>query len=769
MKILPNWLQSIIKYFSSSISKKIVTPYALLTLVLAAMGVFVITQLVATSFEDRLKNQLLEAGRVVSDEVVNRERIRLEIERVVANTKGMADAVVDNDTTTLNELVSPVIANTNSIDSIIVVNTQGREIIRFQRLGKGVNFSIETIIDSNLDFSSWPAAEKVLNDPEGAKEVQFGFVDPELNELLIYTIGPIRNADSETVGAVLVGNFLNSELTALHNVALANLTLFNQNGDVLGTTFALDEAQQEQVFSIFDADRYRQVMEAGDVTLLDQIVLPENSLNIANRNYRLAYAPFVLRGRGVGVYAVALPTDFITNTTNQSRNLLIALFSFGVATVFGIGYFIARRITIPVLRLVKTSQAISAGDLDQRTGISSNDEIGILAAAFDDMTTELQRLLQLQAEEASKLNAILNSIADGVIVQDTNDQIIVKNPAAEKILNEIGQSFIESSTMDGDVESIDPIAAEQYTKFFLNSLTGLEFKEAERFEMGDQVLSALSAPVITNEERLGSVVVLRDITREVESEKLKDDFITSASHELKTPLTAIKGYTTILQMMAQMNTDQPMADKQIENLAKMEKEITDLDNIIQSMLDLSQIDANQLGIDQAPINLNDLLEREMNNWANNMDKRELSFNLILPNTEVWVAGDDKRLTRVVHNLIKNAHDYTPPAGKVEIALKQENGHGQVDVVDTGVGIKTEDQRFLFTKFYRAVHDESHFGDTSGVGLGLYTSRAIVEAHNGRLWMEESEVDKGSVFSFALPTINPDEFDGDDPAAFDWDD
>ena len=133
MKTSPDWLHTGLKYFSSSIRNKIIIPYALLTLVLAVLGVFIVTRLVAGSIEARLKNQLLDAGRVVSNEVVNRERNRLEVQRAVANTEGVAEALVNRNFAELDQLISPLIANYKSVDSIVLLDTQGKEVLRLQR------------------------------------------------------------------------------------------------------------------------------------------------------------------------------------------------------------------------------------------------------------------------------------------------------------------------------------------------------------------------------------------------------------------------------------------------------------------------------------------------------------------------------------------------------------------------------------------------------------------------------------------------------------
>jgi HAMP domain-containing protein len=385
----------------------------LLTLVLAILGDFIVTHLVAGSFEARLKNQLLAAGRAVSDGVVDRERGRLEAQRAVANTEGVAEALINRNFAQLDELVSPLIANYKNIDSIVLLDTQGKEVLRFRRESIAANAPAQTYHNSGADFSGWQTVQRVLIDAnEGAKEVQVA-QDPKSAELIIYTMGPVRSPEG-VVGAALVGTYLKKEVDVLHNLALANVTLFDEKGTVIYSTLIPDPAEAQEVFKAFTPERYQQVIKQNDVTLLDEIQEPDqnpNDVQARGQIYRLAYAPFLLRNRIYGVYAVALQTNFITDTNNQSRNVLALIFSAGVVLVIGIGYVVSQRIIRPIIRLVKTSQAIAEGNLDQRTGLIQDDEIGILAATFDDMTAELQRLLKIQREEASKLNAILSSIA----------------------------------------------------------------------------------------------------------------------------------------------------------------------------------------------------------------------------------------------------------------------------------------------------------------------------------------------------------------------
>jgi signal transduction histidine kinase len=263
-------------------------------------------------------------------------------------------------------------------------------------------------------------------------------------------------------------------------------------------------------------------------------------------------------------------------------------------------------------------------------------------------------------------------------------------------------------------------------------------------------LSGLAAPVLTSDgEQIGSVVVLRDITREVEADKLKDNFITSMSHEMRTPPTAIKGYVDLLKMTAAGKLD----ERQLEFVDAIDQNVQDLLNIIQQMLDLSQIDAGTLGIDQELQNLSELVEAEVEAWKPKMAKQDLSFRMRLLDEPVWVRGDSTRLSTVLSNLLSNAHNYTLPGGSVEVLMSREDKKARIDVKDTGVGISEDDQRFLFTRFFRAIHEESTF-EISGAGLGLYMSKAIIEAHGGEIEME-SKLNEGSMFSIILPIVEHD--------------
>jgi signal transduction histidine kinase len=244
-------------------------------------------------------------------------------------------------------------------------------------------------------------------------------------------------------------------------------------------------------------------------------------------------------------------------------------------------------------------------------------------------------------------------------------------------------------------------------------------------------------------EVLGTVVVLRDITREVESERLKDEFITNISHELRTPLTAIKGYSDLLIMTADGGSDQ----RRLEFVRTINDNANQLLRHINELIDISQIQAGNLGLENDRFCFSDLVREVVENWREPIESKGLALRVRLTGGDLWVHGDRQRLSWALENLLSNAYHYTLEGGRVEVRLFEENGEARVDISDTGVGVAPVDQPYLFTRFFRA-HNQLTFG-VRGVGLGLFITRSLIDLHTGRIWAS-SELGVGSTFSMALP-------------------
>lgn len=754
-----NWLSSQVKkVLPPSIRNNIILPYALLTLVLAMVGTYIVTWLVAGTMEERFVNQLISAGRVVSSEIVSYERIRLNVARQVIRTSGIAPAAHNQDWERVQRLTYPIMITNLEVDHIVVIDATGQEQFRFYRLLGEENTVVTstTKLEYQDDWTTWPPVVEVLNDPANKARSVGLVVDPITGEMLIYTVAAIQLVpdSNEVEGAVLIGHYLKKQLDLFksQNDNEFEVILFGPSPaiPIYESTISLTSEDKASLHQIFTPEEYDTVKESqGNIVLFDQ-------LNTQTNNYRLAYAPYITQDEILGVFGVAAPTNFITDSTAQNRNLLAIVMTIGMGVVFLAGFAIANNIINRVKRLVAVTQAVASGDLTQRTGLDKGeDEIAVLATNFDDMTAKLQqKTIQLE-EEASKLKAILTSIADGVIVQDVSGGILTKNPASEKILQAIGETL----------EAEGKTALDDALKQLLDSLADLEYLEQRRLEMGERVVSALSSPVKTStEELLGSVVVLRDITQEVIAERLKDKFIQSVSHELKTPMFPLTGSISLIKMMLPMiqaQVPEKIFEKLLHNTNVADEQANDIKNVVMAMVDLSEIDADNFAINRETMNLTDIVEQVAQDWYGPMEEKGLELDILLPSEAIWVNADEEKMRQVIKTLLKNSHDYTLE-GNVEVTMNGHNGRAEVIIKDTGVGILEKDQPYLFSRFYRAIHDKKTF-ELSGIGLGLYLSKVILERQNGEIWME-SQPYGGSTFSFALPIVEPPAPTDDD----DWD-
>jgi PAS domain-containing protein len=352
---------------------------------------------------------------------------------------------------------------------------------------------------------------------------------------LLYAVGPVYLND-EAVGAALVGTDVNKMVAGLSENAIARVTLYDNGGNVLATTLGSAQDESADVLATLQ-ESPKQVQNVLD--LVDEKV-HLRPIQLLGQEYQLAFGEWRLRNKTLGLFSVALPSNFIVNTAVTSRNLLSTIFALATMLMFLLGFWIARRIIQPLNRLVQISMAVSRGDLEQQTGIRSLDEIGQLAEAFDAMTRSLAERNNQLVEQASKLETVLHSITDGVIMVDADNNIVTANPSARTLLRLDEREQSNGSLM----ETADILPIEE--------LLLIEPEQGnQRYEIGSRVFSAESASALSpTGDHLGAVIVLRDITREAEAEHLRDGFITSVSHELRTPLTSIKGYIDLLLLTA---------------------------------------------------------------------------------------------------------------------------------------------------------------------------------------------------------------------------
>lgn len=704
---------------------KIIFPYLLLTILVAVVGTYVVTNLVASSLDERLTNHLLEAGRVVSDALAQREIDHLRAAQLVAYTRGLAEALAEGDSAEVVSLASPVAAGVG-MELLLVVDTEGQPVVHLLQRPDGSYeaprdlFLPPAIVRTLLETGSPTALPRrgLARHPTDGRYYYLSAIPVPLQDRL--------------VGVVVVGTSLDTLLAYFKATSLADVTVYLDGGQAIGSTFAFPETP---------ADAARLLEELSIPTSLYEqrlrpvpITVGEN-VQIRGRWYRLAYGPLHVGNDVLGVFSVALPAHFIVRAGTTSRNVYASLFALVTAAVIAIGYLVAQRITRPLERLVSASQALAEGDLTHRTGLRSADEVGLLAATFDEMAERLLDRTRTLEETLGQLQAILASIGDGVILEDAHGNFIPLNRAAERILEELAANF-----MMGPLKEL-PASNREATDSEVNPW----LVDSRRFQVGNKVLSAHSAVVRDEKgQRLGTVIVLRDVTSEVEAERLKDAFIAHVSHELRTPLTAIRGYSNLLLAGAAG----PVNDQQRSFLQTISHHTESLIAMIGTLLDFSEMEAGgRLGLRTRPIPIGALVEEVVAEWRPQMEEKGLTFRTEITDSLPTLQADSQRLRWALVNLLRNASQYTPEGGTVTLRAFTQDGWLVLEVADTGVGIPPEAQKHLFTRFYRGTPS----GDDTvrGLGLGLYVTRAIVEAHGGRI-QAVSEPGAGSTFTIYLP-------------------
>lgn len=368
-----------------------------------------------------------------------------------------------------------------------------------------------------------------------------------------------------------------------------------------------------------------------------------------------------------------------------------------------------------------------------------------------DQAERLGSMLRNQQVEASRLRAILEAVADGVLVTEASGIISIFNASAAQILGLtdvqlVGKSLDNFIGLFGKAGQLwtdtirawseDPSSTEA-TDFFSEEIT---------LDNGRVVAVSLS-PVSTRAEFLGTVSIFRDITHQVEVDRLKSEFVATVSHELRTPMTSIRGYTDILLMGAAG----ALNEQQKSFLSVVKSNTERLNILVNDLLDISRIEAGKVSLNMQSVPLLEIAEKVMQEYGQHSkdENKPMTFCIEPSSFTPTVLGDVERIRQIFENLVENAYLYTPEAGTITIRFSQEDNFVKTEVIDNGIGIAPEDQDRIFERFYRG--EDPLVLASAGTGLGLPIVRYLVERHGGRLWMESPGIPgKGSVFAFTLP-------------------
>jgi NtrC-family two-component system sensor histidine kinase KinB len=401
----------------------------------------------------------------------------------------------------------------------------------------------------------------------------------------------------------------------------------------------------------------------------------------------------------------------------------------------------------PLREMSRASDRIAEGNYDVVIPIRSNDELGYLANKIVSMSRKLQEFHALNVgkvmAEKQRSEAIISSITDGIIVVDATSQIIAINPSAARILNTSPQlaqgrhfldvfdrrelyNHIKLTAQTGETpllseeQSILPIGDENHTQYYNFSIT----------------------PVKTDEQQmLGVVLLLQDVTKLKELDQLKTQFLMTASHELRTPLTGISMSIDLLME----NGREQLSQKQQELLKAAQEDVHRLRVLVNDLLDLGKIESGRMEMDFEAVSVRLLIEKAIALFEVQADEKGVELTSLLPKDIPNVRADANKIIWVLTNLIANALRYTDTGGHIRITTEYLGDWATVSIADDGPGIPLDYQARIFNKFVQVQTDK----DVGGSGLGLAICKEIVKAHGGTIWVD-STPGSGSTFTFTLP-------------------
>jgi len=399
--------------------------------------------------------------------------------------------------------------------------------------------------------------------------------------------------------------------------------------------------------------------------------------------------------------------------------------------------------------------------LDMVRAIGSQVSIAInnaqLYELIRDQAERLGVMLRSQQVQASQSQAILEAVADGVLVTDSANHITFLNHSAEMIL-----SLREEKLAGHSLESFAGLFG-RTTQTWIETINswshdpaghrgGETYAEQLTLENGRVILVHL-APVIWRNEFMGTVSIFRDITHEVEVDRLKSEFVATVSHELRTPMTSIRGYVDILLMGAAG----ALSENQQHFLEIVKGNTERLNVLVNDLLDISRIEAGRVTLSMQAVDLREIAEDVVDDVLRRSqeENRPMAIMLDSPADVPRVYGDVERVRQIVDNLVDNAYHYTQTNGRITIRIRPNGTKVQLDVEDTGVGIPPPDQERVFERFFRG--EDPLVLATPGTGLGLPIVKQLVEMHHGRIWMKSDGIPgRGSTFSITLPVYETEE-------------
>lgn len=451
-------------------------------------------------------------------------------------------------------------------------------------------------------------------------------------------------------------------------------------------------------------------------------------------------------GEKLGVLRISMSLADVEQAVQKFWLYLVSgMFALFVIVSF-VSYRIAKSITRPIEKMTRVAKQIADRNYHSRVIVSRNDEVGQLAEAINQMSDSLRTQLNRIYENEERLNSILEHIRFGVIMVNQNGKIVLVNPIAERLIGFsrdelLGQSFTSeryplpfTKLIETCIQRDEHVRDEQM----------LHFPEERLVEINVTPIGAEKVNVN------GFLVVIQDITELRRLERMRSEFVANVSHELKTPIASVQGFSETLLSGALDDRETARSFIQI-----IYHESERLNRLVGDLLDLSKIESKRSPLQLSAVDLNQVIDNSLQMVDTVAENKKIKLVKKL-SEPIYLEADEDRLQQILMNLLSNGINYTPEGGTVTISAEVDNEHEQdeqeqirIVVTDTGIGIPSEDLPRIFERFYRV--DKARSRSSGGTGLGLSIVKHLVELHHGMIRVE-SQVGIGTQFTIILPII-----------------
>ncbi len=441
-----------------------------------------------------------------------------------------------------------------------------------------------------------------------------------------------------------------------------------------------------------------------------------------------------------GVVRTAVELGALESRLAELRTIIAASTVLAVAVALAIGFLVVRRITAPLIRMTAAAESLSSGDYGRRVPSSSKDEVGQLADSFNRMASQLENRVRTITNDRNKLAAILGGMVEGIVAVDREKRVIHMNAVAGGFLG-------VSPSLAVGKPGADIIRIDEISSILRQTIDDAREVKGElvlaRHPRRSLILETLASPLRDGEGNLiGAVVVLHDVTELRHLEAVRRDFVANVSHELKTPITTIRGISETMFEDAEMPTK-----TRHRFVQKLQNQAIRLSDLVGDLLTLARLESGDGVLSSSLIDLREPVRYSVNAILGVVDEHGVRVETDIQKRPVMVLGDEQSLRQMISNLLDNAVKYTPKGGQVWLRLHANGNDAVIEVQDTGVGIDSVHHDRLFERFYRV--DRARSRELGGTGLGLSIVKHVCLAHGGEVSVE-SEPGQGSTFRVRLP-------------------